>query len=42
MEEIKTNQAPGTIGPYSQAIKVGGLIFTSGQIGLNPHTGGYP
>lgn len=36
---IKTNLAPSAIGPYSQAISVGGLIFTSGMIAINPKTG---
>ncbi len=36
---IFTEKAPAPIGPYSQAIKVGGLIFCSGQIALNPQTG---
>ncbi|SEF89159.1 2-iminobutanoate/2-iminopropanoate deaminase [Caloramator fervidus] len=36
---ISTNNAPAAIGPYSQAIKVGDFIFTSGQIPLNPKTG---
>lgn len=36
---IKTTNAPGAIGPYSQAVKVGNLIFTSGQIPLNPANG---
>lgn len=33
---INTSSAPAAIGPYSQAIKLGGLVFTSGQIGLTP------
>ncbi len=33
---ISTNKAPAAIGPYSQAVKLGGLLFTSGQIGLTP------
>ena len=37
-EIIKTNKAPGAIGPYSQAIKSNGLVFTSGQIAINPAT----
>ena len=37
--KIQTNKAPAAIGPYSQAICVGNLIFTSGQIPLNPETG---
>lgn len=35
---ISTSQAPAAIGPYSQAIKAGGLIFCSGQIPLDPAT----
>ena len=35
-EEISTNQAPAAIGPYSQAILAGNLLFVSGQIGLTP------
>ena len=38
-EVIKTNNAPNAIGPYSQGQKVGNLIFTSGQIPLNPQNG---
>jgi 2-iminobutanoate/2-iminopropanoate deaminase len=34
MEVIQTNQAPQAIGPYSQAIKIGSLVYTSGQIPL--------
>ena len=37
--KIQTNKAPAAIGPYSQAVVVGDLIFTSGQIPLNPETG---
>jgi len=36
MEFLNTNKAPAAIGPYSQAVKVGGLIYTSGQIALTP------
>jgi len=36
MEKIYTSNAPEAIGPYSQAIKVGNMIFTSGQIALTP------
>ena len=39
MEKICTAKAPAAIGPYSQAVKVGELIFTSGQIPLDPETG---
>lgn len=38
MEHIHTNNAPEAIGPYSQAVKVGNLVFTSGQIAINPAT----
>lgn len=36
---IYTKNAPDAIGPYSQAVKVGGLVFTSGQIAINPASG---
>ena len=36
---IYTKDAPAAIGPYSQAIAYGGLVYTSGQIGINPATG---
>ena len=39
MEKIYTNNAPEAIGPYSQAIAVGNLVFTSGQIAINPASG---
>ena len=39
MEKIYTKNAPDAIGPYSQAIKANGLVFTSGQIAINPQTG---
>lgn len=38
-EVISTDKAPGAIGPYSQAIKAGNMIFCSGQIPLDPATG---
>ena len=38
-EKIYTKNAPDAIGPYSQAVKVGGFVFTSGQIAINPATG---
>ena len=37
--KVETNNAPKAIGPYSQAIVSGGLVFTSGQIPLDPETG---
>ena len=39
MEKIYTKNAPDAIGPYSQAVKVNGFVFTSGQIAINPETG---
>lgn len=39
MEKLNTNNAPAAIGPYSQAVKTGNLLFTSGQIALDPATG---
>src|SRR5436190_14498525 len=38
-ETITTENAPGAIGPYSQAIKSGGFVFCSGQIPIDPATG---
>ena len=38
MEKINTNKAPEALGPYTQAIKAGGFVFTSGQIAINPET----
>lgn len=39
MKKIHTDKAPAAIGPYSQAIVHGDLVFTSGQIPINPNTG---
>lgn len=39
MEKVYTRNAPDAIGPYSQAIKANGLVFTSGQIAINPVVG---
>ena len=39
MMKVQTETAPAAIGPYSQATVVGNLVFTSGQIPLNPETG---
>ncbi len=36
MEKIYTKNAPEAIGPYSQAVKAGGMVFTSGQIAIDP------
>lgn len=38
---IQTNQAPAAIGPYSQAIRKGNFLFTSGQLGIDPATGDF-
>ena len=38
-EIISTTKAPSAIGPYSQGIKIGNMVFTSGQIPVNPATG---
>jgi 2-iminobutanoate/2-iminopropanoate deaminase len=38
-EIIATDQAPGAVGPYSQAVRVGDFVFTAGQIPLDPATG---
>ena len=39
MEKVYTKSAPDAIGPYSQAIVSGGLVFTSGQIPIDPQSG---
>lgn len=39
MEKIWTKNAPDAIGPYTQAVKANGFVFTSGQIAINPATG---
>ena len=39
MEKVYTKNAPDAIGPYTQAIKAGGFVFTSGQIAIDPATG---
>ena len=41
MKEISTKKAPAAIGPYSQAIRVGNLVYTSGQIPIDPATGAF-
>lgn len=38
MEKVYTKNAPEALGPYTQAIKAGGFVFTSGQIAINPET----
>ena len=42
MKKIKTTNAPGAIGPYSQGYIVNGFVFTSGQIPVDPATGDIP
>lgn len=39
LETISTTKAPAAIGPYSQAVAFGNIIFTSGQIAINPENG---
>ena len=39
MQTVHTPLAPAAIGPYSQAVKANGMVFTSGQIALDPETG---
>ena len=39
MQKIHTEKAPAAVGPYSQAVAAGGLVYTSGQIALDPETG---
>ena len=39
---ISTTKAPSAIGPYSQAIQVGNLVYTSGQLPIDPSTGSFP
>lgn len=39
LKKIATNKAPGAIGPYSQAVVCGNMLYTSGQIGLDPDKG---
>jgi 2-iminobutanoate/2-iminopropanoate deaminase len=41
-QSIHTDNAPAAIGPYSQAVQAGNLLITSGQLGLDPRTGGLP
>ncbi|TCD53812.1 regulator [Alloscardovia theropitheci] len=39
IEEVSTSQAPQALGAYSQAVKANGLVFVSGQLGIDPQTG---
>jgi len=40
--QVRSSSAPAPVGPYSQAILAGGLVFVSGQLGINPATGTMP
>ena len=42
MKLINTEKAPGAIGPYSQGFEVNGIVYTSGQIPVNPADGTVP
>ena len=42
MKAISTKNAPAAIGPYSQAIETGGMIFASGQLPIDHNTGAFP
>jgi 2-iminobutanoate/2-iminopropanoate deaminase len=41
-KEVKTKDAPEAIGPYSQGISAAGFVFVSGQLPIDPVTGGFP
>ena len=40
MEAVATSEAPAALGAYSQAVKANGFVFVSGQLGIDPATGG--
>ncbi len=42
MKVLETKKAPGAIGPYSQGYEVGGMVYTSGQIPVDPESGQIP
>ena len=42
MKALNTDKAPAAIGPYSQAIRTGGIVFVSGQLPIDPSTGAFP
>lgn len=42
MEAISTDKAPAAVGPYSQAVRTGNLLFVSGQLPIDPRTGQLP
>ncbi len=39
LKKIETDEAPGAVGPYSQGTHIGGFVFVSGQLPVNPETG---
>jgi len=39
LQSINTKEAPAAIGPYSQAVKCGNMLYVSGSLGLDPKTG---
>ena len=41
-KKINTEKAPGALGPYSQAVEIDNLVYTSGQLGIDPVTGEMP
>ena len=41
-KKINTDKAPGALGPYSQAVEIDNLVYTSGQLGIDPATGEMP
>ena len=42
LKKVSTDKAPAAIGPYSQAVEANGMVFTSGQIAIDPVTGEIP
>ncbi len=42
MKALNTDKAPAAIGPYSQAIRTGNIVFVSGQLPIIPETGAFP
>ena len=42
MKALNTDKAPAAIGPYSQAIRIAGIVFVSGQLPIDPATGAFP
>ena len=42
MKQIISENAPAAIGPYSQAVEVGGFVYASGQLPIDPATGIFP